>query len=158
MRQQMTVKTTPTYGRGSYADVMAYLYSLPITPEVKRNVGQRLMQEVTEPALAEAFARIDHLATLRKGWAGKGSLAISRIVLKNLKQVLLISNNADWEEWSISPDVNSTVGLQSKSKQALISLGTKEFSFYVEHEGKEKGDSHIAFSPEAFLNVMREIA
>jgi uncharacterized protein YdgA (DUF945 family) len=154
-----TVKNMHTPYRGkSYAEVMAYLYSIPITPEVKETVGRRLVQEVTEPALSKAFEQIDEIAKLRNGWAGKGSYAISPAVLKNLKRVLLISDNADWTEWTISPDVNATVGLQSKSTQALMSLGVKEFSYYSDKDGQERGESHIDFSPETFLDIMRQIA
>ena len=154
-----TVKNVHTpYKGNSYAEIMAYLYSIPITPEVKETVGRRLVKEVTEPALSKAFAQIDEIAKLRNGWAGKGSYAISPAVLKNLKQVLLISDNADWTEWTISPDVNATVGLQSKTSQALMSLGIKEFSYYSDKDGQERGESHIDFSPETFLNVMRQIA
>ena len=150
--------TNGSYGRSSYVDVMTLLHSISITPEVKESVGRRLVQEVREPALANAFAQIEKLSELRKGWAGKGSHAISPVVLKNLKQVLLISDNADWTEWTISPDVNATVGLQSKSSQALISLGTEEFSYYTDKDGQEQGASHLSFTPEAFLRVMRQIA
>lgn len=153
------VKNVHTSYRGnSYAEVMAYLYSIPITPEVKETVGRRLVQEATEPALAKTFAQIDEIAKLRNGWAGKGSYAISPAVLKNLKQVLLISDNADWAEWTISPDANSTIGLQSKTTQALMSLGVKEFSYYSDKDGLEHGESHIDFSPETFLSIMRRIA
>lgn len=158
MSTTLTRRMQGVYGQNSYTDIMTYLHSIHITPEVKETVGRRLVQEVTEPALANAFEKIEHLATLRNGWAGKGSYAISPNVLKNLRQVLLISDNADWTEWTISPDVNATVGLQSKSSQALISLGVKEFSYYSDKDGNEQGDSHVAFTPETFLSVMRLIA
>lgn len=153
-----TVRRTQTAYRNTYADVMSYLYSMPLTPEVKENVGRRLVQEVTEPALAEAFAQIDQMSQLRKGWAGKGSYAVSRKVLSNLKQVLLISGNDDWVEWVISPDVNATVGLQSKSSQALMSLGDSEFSYFSDKNGRERGESHVPFTAEVFLDIMRQIA
>ena len=152
-----TIRRTQTAFVNTYADVMGYLYSMPLTPEVKENVGRRLVQEVTEPALAEAFAQIDRMSKLRKGWAGTGSYAVSPTVLKNLKQVLLISGNDDWTEWVISPDVNATVGLQSKSGQALMSLGVSEFSYFTDKDGGEKGESHVPFTAEAFLNIMRKI-
>ena len=158
MRMTAVRRAHTPYSENSYSEVMAYLYSIPITPEVKETVGRRLVQEVTEPALAKAFAQIDEIANLRNGWAGKGSYAISPVVLRNLKQVLLISDNADWTEWTISPDANATVGLQSKTTQALMSLGVKEFSYYSDKGGQERGESHINFSPEVFLDVMRQIA
>lgn len=116
------------------------------------------VQEVTEPALAEAFAQIDQMTKLRNGWAGKGSYAVSPTVLKNLKQVLLISDNDDRADWTISPDVNATVGLQSKSGFSLMSLGVNEFSYFSDKDGGERGESHVPFTAEAFLDIMRQIA
>lgn len=146
------------YRTNSYADVMCMLYTMPITPEVKERVGRRLVKEVSEPALAKAFATIDELGKLEDGWAGNGSYAISRKVLSNLKHVLLISENEDWTDWMIGPDVNATIGLQSKSNRAMISLGAEEYSYFVRKNGKRVGESHINFTPESFLKVMQEIA
>lgn len=152
-----TIRRTQPAFVNTYADVMNYLYSMPLTPEVKDAVGRRLVQEVTEPALAEVFAQIDKISKLRKGWAGKGSFAVSPIVVRNLKQVLLISDNDDWVGWNISPDVNATIGLQSKSGQALMSLGVREFSYYSDKDGVERGESHVPFSAETFLRIMQQI-
>lgn len=158
IKRTTTIRRTQTAYGNTYADVMSYLYSMPLTPEVKENIGRRLVQEVTEPALAEAFSQIEQMSKLRKGWAGEGSYAVSPTVLKNLKQVLLISGNDDWTEWVISPDVNATVGLQSKSGQAVMSLGTSEFSYFTDRDGRERGESHVPFTAEAFLSIMRQIA
>ena len=145
------------YGTNSYTDVMYFLHSMRITPEVKEKVGRRLVQEVTDKHLANAFARLDHLATLTDGWAGDGSYAVSRQVLNNIKSVLLISNDGDWEKWMISPDVNATLGLQSKSSGGNISIGTDEFSYYAEKNGKEYHASHVPFNSESLLEIMRKI-
>jgi hypothetical protein len=108
--------------------------------------------------LSRAFDRLDHIATLEDGWAGKGSYAISPDVLNNLRSVLFVSDDADWRDWIIGPDVNATLGLQSKKSGGSISLGAKEFSYYVSKDGKELHDSHVAFSAKALLDVMRKIA
>lgn len=146
------------YGTNSYVDVMMMLYSLPITAEVKRHVGQRLMEETTEPALAAVFASMDDMSKLKDGWAGDGTYAISQKVLDNLKSVLLISGNADWKDWMVGPDVNATIGLQSRTTRALISLGADEFSYFVRKNGKCIGDSRVKFTPETFLSIMNKLA
>ena len=155
-----TVANEPNvaYGVNSYADVMYLLYTMPITAEVKEQVGRRLVREASEPALAKVFATIDELSKLEDGWAGNGSYAISKKVINNLKRVLLISENEDWTDWLIGPDVNATIGLQSKTNRAMISLGADEYSYFVRKNGKRVGDSHIKFTPESFLNVMHEIS
>ena len=55
----------------------------------------------------------------------------------------------------ISPDVNGTVGLQSETTGAVISLGATEYSYYARIEGKRFGKSHIDFAPESLLTLMR---
>lgn len=148
---------TPAYGTNSYADVMGYLHSIRITPQVKESVGRRLLVEVTEPYLAKTFARLDELSQLREDWDGEGALPISPRVIRNMKDVLLISDNEDWENWMIGPDSNACIGLQSKRSRACVSLGAKEYSYYWETDKGEEGKSHVEFSPEKLLELMRRI-
>ncbi len=143
------------YVTTTYTDVMDYLHSIHITREDKEKVAERLSFEVSQPALAEAYERIGHLSTLPKDWDGHGALPISFKVLKNIKEVLMISNNSDWEHWMISPDVNATLGLQSETTGAVISLGASEYSYYARIEGVRYGESHIKFTPESLLALMR---
>ena len=147
----------PAYGMNSYIDVMSMLHAMPMNQQVKEQVGRRLVFEVTSKNLSKAFARLDHLAELKDGWAGEGSYAISRRVLNNVKSVLLVSDDEDWKEWMIGPDVNATLGLQSKLSEGCISVGAEKFSYYVEKNGKEIYGNHIPFNPEAMLKVMRSI-
>ena len=142
----------------SYVDVMTMLHTMPITRKVKQQVAIRLVKELSEPSLSNAFDRLDELSHLQDGWAGEGSYAISRQVINNLKSVLLISEDEDWRGWMIGPDVNATIGLQSKSSDGSISVGTGEFSYYAEIDGQEIHASHVPFTPEALLAVMRKIA
>ena len=89
-----------------------------------RTVLSRLLYEqqvATEVNLSKAFDRLDHLATLEDGWAGKGSYAVSPQVLSNLRSVLFISEDADWCDWMIGPDANATLSLQSKKTGGSIS-------------------------------------
>lgn len=139
----------------SYNDVMSYLHSIRISREDKERVAHRLTVEVTQPALADAYDRIDHLAMLQKGWDGEGALPISPKVIRNIKSVLMISDNDDWQNWAISPDGNATLGLQSRKQKALISIGALEFSYFAMTKGQKCGESHIPFTPEALLGVMR---
>ena len=145
------------YSTTSYNDVMNYLHSIRLSREDKERVGRRLVVEVTEPALADAYDQIDHLSTLPQNWDGEGALPISKRVLDNLRQVLMVSDNADWEHWAISPDSTATVGLQSTTSRAFLSLGSREYSYYARKDGRRIGESHVPFAPESFLQVMRQI-
>ena len=128
-----------------------------MTPADKARVGQRLVEETSSEFLAEAFERVDHLAQLRDGWDGNGALRICHLVLKNIRDVLLISDNEDWKHWMISPDVNGTLILQSDLHRASISIGEHEYSYLSRKDGNREGNSRIAFNAEAFLLTMRRI-
>ena len=142
----------------SYAEVMHYLHSIHIMRDDKERIAQRLTLEVTQPALANAYERVDHLSLLKKDWDGRGALPISHHVIGNVRQLLMISDNSDWERWMISPDVNATLCLYAPNTKASISLGSREFSYYARKDGERLGESHIAFSPEGLLSVMRKLA
>lgn len=141
----------------SYADVMGYLHRIRISPEVKESVAKRLMVEVTGENLSKAFARLDYLCQLKDGWDGYGGRKISYQVIDNLRQVLLISDDKDWEDWMIAPASNGTVGLQSKLSIASISMGNKEYSYYSCRDGNEDWGDLVPFRPSEFLEVMRRI-
>jgi hypothetical protein len=146
------------YGTNSYADVMYFLHTMKISPEVKEKVGLRLVLEVRGKYLSKAFALLDHLAALDQDWDGNGAPPISRRVLNNVKSVLAISDDVDWKEWMIGPDTNATLGLQSKSTMACISIGAEDYSYFAEMDGKEYSGDHLKFTPESLLSTMRTLA
>jgi hypothetical protein len=141
----------------SYADAMAMIHTMHLSREDKERVGRRLVLETTEKNLSNAFDRLEHLSMLEPGWAGDGTHSVSRRAINNLKDVLLISNDDDWEYWMISPAPNGSLGLQSKRHTASISVGDKEFSFYSETDKGEDWGDGITFTPSAILDIMRRI-
>jgi hypothetical protein len=153
----MAAEPVVTYPTTSYADVMGYLHRIRLSPKIKESVAKRLLLEVTEPYLAKTFARIDHLSMLKADWDGHNAKKVSYTVLNNLRNVLLISDNNDWEYWMISPEASGALALQSKLHNATISIGDEEFSYYRSSEDGEEGKSHVKFSPELFLEIMRRI-
>ncbi len=147
-----------SYPTTSFSDVMSYLHSIRISTSDKAKVGRRLVEETSGKYLSEAFERVDHLSQLRDGWDGNDALRISYKVLQNIRAVLLLSDDADWQHWMISPDVNGTLMLQSDRHIASLSLGDTEYSYLSRKDGSREGRSHISFDAESFLNIMRKIS
>jgi hypothetical protein len=141
----------------SYADVMEYLHTIRISREDKQKVADRISVELKEPALSAAYDRLEHLGQLQNNWDGDGAKKVSYDALRNLRRVLLISDNDDWKFWMISPAPNGSLGLQSKLHTASISVGDSEFSFYSENSEGEDWDDNIKFTPSGFLEIMRRI-
>lgn len=155
-KEHMTAsEPTLAYRETTYSDVMDYIHSIHISRQDKEKVAQRLSFEVSQPALADAYERIDHLGSLQKNWDGRGASPISLKVLRNIKKVLMLSQNSDWVHWMITPDVNSTMCLQSDKTGASISLGAYEYSYFARIDGVRYGESHVDFDPMSFLNLMR---
>ena len=114
--------------------------------------------EERESQLADVYERINHLSKLKKGWDGRGALPVSQNVIGNVRKVLRISDKGDWDRWMISPDVNATLCLFAPNTKASISLGSSEFSYFARKDGERLGESHVTFTPEVFLSVMRKLS
>ena len=153
----MASEPVTAYRTTSYMDAMAMIHTMHLTREDKERVGRRLVVETTEANLSKAFERIDHLGQLKDDWDGYGAKKISYYVLRNLRDVLLISDNDDWENWMISPAPDGTLSLQSKCHTSSISVGDKEFSYYSAVGDMEDWADNVTFTPYSFLEVMRRI-
>jgi hypothetical protein len=97
------------------------------------------------------------LSRLKDNWDGEGASHILQEVLDNIRKVLMFSDDCDWRMWTISPDVNGTLILQSDDALSAISLGRDEFSYLSRHNDKRVAKSHIKFSVDVFLNIMRTL-
>ena len=146
------------YPMTSYADVMHYLHTIDISKDDKEKVLERLTLEVKGKNLSKIFEQLNHLRTLQHDWDGRGALPISRKVINNVKMVLAISDDTDWDNWMVSPNVNATVMLQSNKRRASISLGAEEYSYYARLDGKDIGENHIDFNPAGFLTLMKSLS
>ena len=153
----MASEPVAAYPTTSYMDAMAMIHTMHLTREDKERVGRRLVVETTEANLSKAFERIDHLSQLKDNWDGYGAKRISNYVLRNLRDVLLISDNDDWENWMISPAPDGTLALQSKCHTSSISVGDKEFSYYSVTSDMEDWGDNVTFTPSSFLEVMRTL-
>lgn len=145
------------YPMTSYADAMEMIHTMHLSRADKERVGRRLVLETTQQHLSKAFDSLEHFLSLKAGWAGEGSLPVSRSAINNLKHVLLISDDDDWEHWMISPESSGAICLQSKIRRSSISVGWDEFSYYTKVDGHRQGESHILFNADRFLSIMREI-
>lgn len=142
----------------AYADVMTYLHGINISREDKLSVGRQLLFEAENEYLAKALSRLDYLASLPYDWDGYGASPVSAKVIEKMKAVVALSRDADWIGWTISPESNGALCLQSKQKMSSISVGTDEFSYYSCIDDREYGENYVPFSPENLLDTMRKIA
>ena len=101
--------------------------------------------------------RLNELSLLKTNWDGYGAMPISKKIIKTVKNLLPMSEDKDWQNWLVSPNVNATLTFQSEKNRASISLGEKEYSYYAVLNGKRLGESHIDFDAQKFLSLMRKL-
>ena len=157
MKQHSANEPIATYGQNTYADVMAYLHSIRLSPEVMESLGHQLIFEAKNEHIGTALRRLEQISALEYDWDGYGAPQINKTVLDNLKKVINASEDKDWVEWVISPETQGTLCITSKNQTASISLGINEFSYYSFSMFGEKAESHVPFTPTAFLNTMKKL-
>lgn len=119
----------------------------PITTAMHKNTGRRSANSVfpystrthkgVSPVvlpLDDEKSRIkvalDKFFFLKAGWDGLEALPVSESAIRNVSQLLIISDNRDWYNWTVEPNINGTVILRHSSRMAGISIGTDAFSYY----------------------------
>jgi hypothetical protein len=80
-------------------------------------------------AYRHQLERLNELAALPSNWDDDGASPIEPQVVANIKQILELSTDTALSSWVLFPDINGTLLIKIKSKQASISIGTSEFSY-----------------------------
>lgn len=100
---------------------------------------------------------LDKLSYLKAGWDGLDALPISVSVLQNVSHILMDSDNQDWKDWALEPNVNGTVLLRHNSRMTGISIGSDAFSYYQKDGNNVTGRDAVDFNVSEILSVMRSI-
>jgi len=121
---------------------------------VRRDVTSRAVSKEREAIYQQQLSRLDKLATLKADWDDEGALPIEPQTIMNVKRMIEQSDDTELKKWTIFPDVNGTILLESNSGDATVSIGNKDFSFT---SSRLKG-SRKRLTISSLLNVMRKIS
>ena len=113
--------------------------------------------EINGKNISQAIERVNQLARLKDDWDGYGASRVLPAVISNIRKVLLVSKVDDWRDWTISPNVNGTLFLQSTKHISSLSLGENEYSYFSKTDAHREGKSHLAFRVNDFLTMMRTL-
>ena len=120
---------------------------------VRRNTSNTSNVRTRDEVYSLQLLRLEELAGLKENWDDDGALPIESKTIRNVKQLIERADDSDLEKWVIFPDVNGTILLESKSGDAVISIGNHDFSY----SGKNQRGSHERLTTASLLNVMRQI-
>ena len=100
---------------------------------------------------------LDKLSYLKAGWDGLDAAPIAKDVIYNVLQLLSVSDNQVWRNWSLEPNINGTLILRSRSRTSAISLGSDTFSFYIKNGQNITGKDDVPFSAESVVGIMQSL-
>lgn len=100
--------------------------------------------------------RLDELAALKKGWDDGDAMPLERMVVDNARKIIAGCEDK-LSGWILFPDINGTIQLKAKGKQAVISLGVKDYSYLVNTEKVNSSASNCPLNISDVLKLIDEI-
>ena len=142
---------TPT----AFDTVISYLHSSHMPMETKRAVYLQLQAEVADENLGYMKHRLKEFAGLQSGWDGEDAQPVLPEIANFMGQLLRSCNSLELTDWSLFPNVNGTFLLQRKN--AAISIGQNEYSYFAEAKDKVMGQDHQPLSIESVMTTIETI-
>lgn len=157
IQTQANVASEPAvaYSPTVFDTVISYLHSSQLPMETKRAVYLQLQAEVADENLGYMKRRLKEFASLQPGWDGEDAQPVLQEVTDFMGQLLRSCSSMELADWSLFPNVNGTFLLQRKN--AAISIGQKEYSYYAEAKDKAMGLDHQPLSIESVVETIETI-
>ena len=143
------------YSPTKFDQVISFLHSSQMPIETKRAVYLQLQAEVADENLGYMKRRLKEFTSLQPGWDGEDAQPVLTEVIAFVDQLFHLCNSLDLSDWSLFPNVNGTLLLQHKD--AAISIGKEDFSYFAEAKGKAIGQDHQPLSIESVMSTIETI-
>ena len=143
------------YSPTMFDQVISYLHSSQLPMETKRAVYLQLQAEVADENLGYLKRRLKEFANLQSDWDGEGAQPVLPEVAAFTGELLRSCNSLELADWSLFPNVNGTFLLQRKN--AAISIGQKEYSYFAEAKDKAIGLDHQPLTIESVKSAIETI-
>jgi hypothetical protein len=153
--QMRVSEPVATYTPTAFDTVISYLHSSHMPMETKRAVYLQLQAEVADENLGYMKRRLKEFADLQPGWDGEDALPVLPEIAKFMGQLLRSCNSLELADWSLFPNVNGTFLLQRKN--AAISIGQNEYSYFAEAKDTVMGHDHQSLSIESVRKTIETI-
>ncbi|MBQ9357447.1 MAG: hypothetical protein IJT98_09195 [Prevotella sp.] len=113
--------------------------------------------EARGSAYTEMLESLSDFQDYEQGWDGEDAAPLYKTVIRNFKEVLQQSNDSDLKGWVIFPERNGTLFMQNEQLDAGINIGCKDYSYYINKDGKITGENGRKFTVKSHLETVRKI-
>lgn len=151
----MASESAAAYAPTMFDTVISYLHSSHMPIETKRAVYLQLQAEVADENLGYMKRRLKEFTDLQPGWDGEDAQPVLQEVAAFVGQLLRSCDSQELSDWALFPNVNGTFLLQCKD--AAISIGKEEYSYFAEAKGKAIGQDHLPLSLESVISTIERI-
>ncbi len=128
--------------------------------KLKDSLFTQCDESVDNDAQAAYYAILDKLKTYKgydDGWDGENACPLSEKVVANFSNVLEVIDKRLLQGITIYPETNGTLLIDSTIREAGISLGDKQFSYYEIIDDKVTGENGIPFTVSALTNAIKHL-
>ena len=154
-KESIKVSETAAYTPTMFDQVISYLHSSRMPIETKRAVYLQLQAEVADENLGYMKRRLKEFASLQKGWDGEDAQPVLPEVVAFVSLLFRSCRSLELADWSLFPNVNGTLLLQRKD--AAISIGKDEYSYFAETKEKTIGHDYQPLSIESVMSTVKMI-
>ena len=148
-------ESVAAYSPTTFDTVISYLHSSHMPMETKRAVYLQLQAEVADENLGYMKRRLKEFAGLQPGCDGEDAQPVLPEIADFMRQLLRSCDSLELADWSLFPNVNGTFLLQRKN--AAISIGQNEYSYFAEGKDKVMGHDHQSLSIESVITTIETI-
>ena len=151
----MAAEPSAAYTPTMFDTVIRHLHSYHMPMDTKRAVYLQLQAEVADENLGYMKRRLKEFASLQSGWDGEDAQPLLPEATVFMDHLLRSCSSKQLSDWSLFPNVNGTYLLQRKN--AAISIGQKEYSYFAEAGNKAIGLDHQPLSIESVRKTIETI-
>lgn len=113
--------------------------------------------EARGSAYTQLLESLSDFQDYEQGWDGEDASPLDKTVVRNFKEVLQKSLDSDLRGWTIFPERNGTLFMQNEQHDAGINIGYKDYSYYINKDGKVIGENGKKFTPKSVIETIRRI-
>ena len=144
---------------GALNNLWHYIETLPLTSQNRQWLVDKLLsskESVKKQSYDVLCERLDSLSKLPADWDDEGASAIDPSAISNAQALLDAATEVELSSWNLFPAIRCTVTFQHENVDALLSIGSDDYSFVYASDGAIiKAVDNAPFSVQEVLNLLK---
>lgn len=144
---------------GALNNLWHYIETLPLTSQNRQWLVDKLLsskESVKKQSYDVLCERLDSLSKLPADWDDEGASAMDPSAVSNAQALLDAATEVELSSWNLFPAINGTLTFQHENVDALLSIGSDDYSFVYASDGAIiKAVDNAPFSVQEVLILLK---